>query len=612
MNPLLFRFRTLFVALGLMIGANAARAQWQTQEITLKPGWNAVYLHVDASHISLNDLVLNPANLAPVVAEVWLWQVPTSSDQYITTPQQSTVPTTQWRVWDRTAQADTLTQLTGNAAYLVRNTGTVNFVWRITGRPAVPRYQWTTSGLNFLGFPTPVGASPNFDDFLLPMPVLQRTAEIYRYPGGDLNPDSNPVQVFPPQFANTPVVRGEAFWVRSTDPGYYNRYFGPVEVVAPDASGIDFSSSRSTASIRLKNNTAQTRTNRLSLRVSGTPPSGQPAIVGAPPLLVRGPRSSTDLSFTHTVLTTAQSPADHEFILAPIGRPGSEVEVVLGLNRSAMTGTAGQIHAAILRFEDTEGLSQIDIGVVAKVADTTGLWVGDASVTHVGQYLVTYPKGPDGEPILGSITAAGQPYVTSAVNTAMTTVARPASLRLIIHNDASLRAKLLQRVYVGLNPGNNPVLGTQESLLNTTNRSSARRLSAAHLPFSHANVPWSGTGTLGLGSNVQFVVPLDYNDQASNPFLHTFHPDHDNLDVFIGRVEARGVESYSVTRQIQISPASPGTSFAGLTAGSSTLTGVYTETITFLGKGSDQREFKLQGTFNLQRLSTLPTLASPP
>ncbi len=52
-----------------------------------------------------------------------------------------------------------------------------------------------------------------------------------------------------------------------------------------------------------------------------------------------------------------------------------------------------------------------------------------------------------------------------------------------IFYSGSHQSRLLQRVYFGLNPENNPVLGTQESLLNTTNRSSARRLSAAHLPF---------------------------------------------------------------------------------------------------------------------------------
>ncbi len=612
MNPPLFRFRPLLVALGLLLGATAARAQWQTQTITLKPGWNAVYLHVDASYISLDDLVFNPANLAPDIAEVWLWQPATSTAQFTTTPQQTTVPNSQWKVWYRTAAADTLTTLTGNAAYLVRNTGLVDFVWQITGRPLAPRYQWTTTGLNFLGFPTPAGAPPKFDDFLLPVPALQLTAEIFRYPGGDLSPDTNPVQVFQPEFHNTSVVRGEAFWVRSTDAGYYNRYFGPAEVVTPNASGIDFSSTRSTASIRLKNTTAQTRTLRLSLLASEAAPAGHPASVGIPPLLVRGPRSPVDLSYTHTVLTTAQSPADHPFVLAPQGTPGSDVEVVLGLNRSAMAGTAGQTNVAILRIADTEGLSQIDFGVVATVADTTGLWVGDASVTQVGQYLVTYPTNSDGKPILGPITAGGQPYLTSGVNTALTAVPRPVPLRLIIHNDASQQAKLVQRVYFGLNPENNPVLGTQESLLNATNRATARRLSAAHLPFSHANVPWLGTGTLGLGGTVNFVVPLDYNDHASNPFLHTFHPDHDNLDAFFGRVQARGVESYSVTRQIQISPSTPGTDFAGLTAGSSTLTGTYTETITFLGQGSNHRDFHLQGSFSLQRLSTLPTLSSPP
>lgn len=50
----------------------SAQAQWLTQSITLKPGWNAVFLHVDPSHTTLDALV--GADGGNPIQEVWLWQ----------------------------------------------------------------------------------------------------------------------------------------------------------------------------------------------------------------------------------------------------------------------------------------------------------------------------------------------------------------------------------------------------------------------------------------------------------------------------------------------------------------------------------------------------------
>ena len=608
MNSSVIRFRPLLLVLALLSGG-LVRAQWQTQTVTLKPGWNAVFLHVDASYATMDSLLLTNT---PNIAEVWRWSPATSTAQFQTSPQQSTVPNSQWLVWDRTAAAHTLAQLSGNAAYLVRMSATTPYVWQITGRPLAPRYQWSTDGLNFIGFPTPAAIAPNFSNFLKPVGTFLTTAQVYYYPGGDLNPDTNPVRVYPPLFSTTAVTRGAAYWIRSTLEGYYNRYYGPVDVVVPSDAGIDFSNSRSTASIRLQNTTDQNQIINLSLLASAPIPSGQTAIAGTPPLLVRGPRSSVDLSFTHTLLTLGQNPTNHAFSLTPKGTPGSDVEVVLGLNRTAMAGSPGQTFAGILRFADSGGLSQIEFGVVAQVADTTGLWVGNATISQVGQYLVTYPKDGNGKPILGTNTLGGTPYVASATNTSMTDVARSVPLRLIVHNDGSQKARLIQRVYYGLDVAKTPILGTQESLLDSANLNSARRISAVHLPFSHANAPWLGTGTLGIGNNVSFIVQLGANEHASNPFLHTFHPDHDNLDPTFKQQNLRGVESYDVTRQINLQPTAPGTNFAGLTASSSTLTGTYSETMTFLGLGSNRRDLSLQGTFSLTRIATIPTLSLPP
>jgi hypothetical protein len=389
--------RGFAVALAACFGITA-RAQWQTQSMTLKPGWNAVYLHVDASHVSLDTLL----GTTGTIDEIWLWQTAVSQLQFITSPQNPTTPNSQWAVWNRSpGSVDTFTQLLPNAAYLVHNAATTNTVWNLIGKPVLPQYNWTTTGLNFIGFPTPAGAPPSFEKFLDPVPALALDAEIFRYPGGGMSPVPVPALVYP----GTAVRRGEAFWMRARD---YNAYFGPLGVsLQSGGNTIDFGSRLGTYSLRLRNNSDRTNTFTLSLLPSGLAPSGQTGSVGVPPLLIRGPRSATNLAYLHTLLTTNQVPSDHQVVLMPRGQPGSEVEVVLGLNRSAMSTTVGERYAGILRFADANGLSQIDVGVAATVDDTAGLWVGDASVTQVAQYLVSYAKNPDGTPLLGSVTANG-------------------------------------------------------------------------------------------------------------------------------------------------------------------------------------------------------------
>lgn len=104
---------------------------------------------------------------------------------------------------------------------------------------------------------------------------------------------------------------------------------------------------------------------------------------------------------------------------------------------------------------------------------------------------------------------------------------------------------------------------------------------------------------------------MDYNDHASNPFLHTYHPDHDNLTPLFDRVEAQGAESYGISRQITLTFTPPGTDFASLTAGSSAMDGVYSEVMTLSGRPGDTRQFTFTGYFNLRRISPIDTLTIP-
>ncbi len=599
-----FSFGKFWLVIGVFLAGlfNSVQAQWQTQTIVLKPGWNAVYLHVDASHISLDDLII-VTNGAPI-SEVWLWQPAASTAQFTTTPQQSSLPNSQWAVWDRSAVVDSLTHLVANGGYLVRNSGPVDYTWRVVGKPVAPRYEWTTSGLNFIGFPTPAATAPKLDVFLTPVPELQRNAEVYRYPGGDLGAN-NPVRVWSPLFRSVDVKRGEAFWIRAGEA--YNRYFGPVSVELQSGSGVHFGDSRGTYSLRLKNMTATARTMTMNLLNSETPPAGQTAITAAPPMLVRGALNTTNLTYQHTVLSGQQS-----FTLAAQGIPGSEMEIVLGLNRSEMTAVAGSLYAGILRLADTGGLSQIDLPITATVANTTGLWVGEASVTSVGQYLKTYEKGSDGKPRIAEVTTNGAAYLVSRLETNSTPVSQPFPLRLILHNNqATNTVSLLQRVYFGQRSGVSTV-ATSETLLDPATLGSARRVSAPHLPFTLENIPWAkSSGMLSLGTNLVFIVNLDHNDHASNPFLHTFHPDHDNLNPTFQRVNVVGEESYTVNRTITLSFNAPEGDFSQLTAGTDSMVGNYSEVIAFGGRAGQTRVFNVYGVFNLNRISPIDRLIQP-
>lgn len=913
------------LVLGMMFSSGVSHAQWLTQSITLKPGWNAVFTHVDASHLSLDSLL--PDADGPV-AEIWLWKPTFSTAQFVDSPYASPVADSQWAVWTSArGDTDTLTTLVGNGAYLINNRTENDVILNVKGRPVSPSYEWTTTGLNFLGFPTPAGAPPDFASYLTPAPgldlakTLQNSARVFRYTGGALGA-GNPAEVVSVNAPATLVKRGEAFWVRGSS-NYYNRYYGPVEVSLQSSDGIDYRDTVGAYGLRLKNLTSVTRTVTFNLLASETPPSGQPAITAAPQLLVRGELSTTTLTHSYAVL------AGQQFTLTPQGQAGSELEVVLGLNRSLMTAPPGSLYAGVLRITDTAGLQQTDVAVSAIVPDSSGLWVGEASIDQVGQYLKSYPKvdttqtdqtaqinaaaaaaslpsngaempgaqwipratgfsrtysavasSQDGINLLaasaggalyvsadagstwntrdsnrswadvvssadGGVMAAavfngsiymssnygttwpstasgsaawaglamsadgntlaavvqngplftssnrgttwtarsaagtrnwtgvamssdgsrlvaavnpGQLYISSdggatwaargesaqwasvacssdgtklvaavnggliyvssdggqtwsprataqswhtvasstdgqrlaatvadgqiytsddagvtwaareqnrnwtgivasgdatrlaavvnggaiytldrsfasytvdqasglvldqnglylstGVNTNLAGVASAFPLRLVLHHRSQdSRVSLLQQVFVG--PGRdstNTVIASQESLLDSNQLASARRITATHLPFSRANLPWNADGAFHPGGVVLFTVAVSYKDHVSNPFLHTFHPDHDNLDANFKNVLPRGVESYDITRAIKLTFNTAGTDFNSLTASAQSRSGTYEETMTIGARGGAGRDFRLTGRFDLQLISPIATLTTP-
>jgi hypothetical protein len=557
--------------LALLATVLPVRAQWVSQSISLKAGWNAVYLHVDPSYDSLANLVGSDTN-NPIL-EMWMWAPNPSAMQFVQSPQEPIVANSQWVNWLRTDNASSpLQRLGGNAAYLVKvATNVPSYTWNIKGKPLAPAYEWTTLGVNFVGFPTVTNNAPTFENFLAKCPELQQNAEIYYYPGGELGA-GNPLRLYTAR--TTKVNRGQAYWIRSGT--YFNRYFAPFDVVVSDAKGLAFGETLNACSFRLRNLTSTNLAVTLRLAASETPPIGQANIVGAPPLLVRGNLNTTNLTYVYTNLPLGGT---RTWTLAAKGALGSEVEVVLGLNRAAMTDPVGTLRAGVLRLTDSLGYAQVEFPVSATMASSAGLWIGAAAVTQVGQYIKSYVLNSTNSLQVGT---NGQ-YVVSGTNTSLGDVPSTFPLRLIVHNPASGNAALLQRIYVGVDEATNVIVASRESALNSAYLGASRRISAAHLPWTKENTPWSFDGSLTGSTTLTTIVTLDYADQESNPFLHTYHPDHDNLDSSFESVVARGRESYTVERIVMLNITPSAVDGSDFEAGDRTIKGTYAETITVLG-----------------------------
>ncbi|MCZ7640520.1 MAG: hypothetical protein M5U12_33370 [Verrucomicrobia bacterium] len=331
-----------------------------------------------------------------------------------------------------------------------------------------------------------------------------------------------------------------------------------------------------------------------------------------PPLLVRGALDPVDLTYGVSALPLN---APRTWTLAPGGAPGAEVEVVLGLDRAAITVNAGELLAAVLRVTDSRGHNRVDFPVSAQPESRAGLWVGAAAVTAVGQYLKTYQRGSGDTPVLD----ANGKYIVTEVDTSMQPVppSHAYPLRLIVHNPASGPATLLQRVYYGFNAVSNAVVANQESALARNLLGEARRLSASHLPWSAANPGWAFSGGLDHGAVLSATVTTPFNDQASNPFLHTYHPDHDNLNARFSAELPQGSESYRVVREITLNVKPPASDFNSRVAAGLKLKGDYREVIRLAGlaRGGntfDTRQFEVRGVFELSRIADVPTLTRVP
>jgi hypothetical protein len=344
-----------------------AHAQWQSTTYTLKGGWNTIYLHGDATHASIETLLPPSTN----IISIWRWNPNPTQTQFSSSTLVPTNGTPEWSTWTRGGTANTLTTLTGQAAYLVECSGTLGNTYSvpIVHKVQPPRSTWVRNGANLLGFPTRNATGyPNMSAYFATFPVaISTNTKIYRYDGGPLSA-SNPIQVFNP--ATEPVDRTRAYWFEAAVVG---NFYAPLEVSPSNLDGLVYGRNGSLISVRVRNRTAATVNLAVEKVSSFAAPVGQDQITAAVPLTYRT-FNTTTAQYVFTPVTAA--------IPVVIG-PQSTVELFFGVDRAQITGATDALYASLLRFTDGGNLMDVYLPVSARVTSLSGLWIGDVTVSNV-------------------------------------------------------------------------------------------------------------------------------------------------------------------------------------------------------------------------------------
>jgi hypothetical protein len=178
--------------------------------------------------------------------------------------------------------------------------------------------------------------------------------------------------------------------------------------------------------------------------------------------------------------------------------------------------------------------------------------------------------------------------------------------------------RLLKEVIVMADANRNPVLLTDHTLIPNYSGLSMKdgqlvglRLSSVAYDYAGNSLECSGVlSSIPQAVACQIVVPTDL---PTNPFLHRYHKDHDNLDVTFSPIPPTSgfQEVYQVSRAVTLSfsslyPPDPraAPSEAPPGWGYSTIGGTYGETIS----GINKSDVAAIGFFKMQRISEKGTL----
>lgn len=557
------------IALSLLVfffAPDSARAEIVDQNITLNPGWNAVFLEVEPVSTDPADVfssfTFNPPGAIGDLVNVWRWNPRTSAVEFIQDPGTLVPDQPQWMVYYPGQPLLTnLHAINGETAYLVHlDEGSAGATWTVTGEPTIPHIDWKANSFNFVGFHLLPGQEPLFEDFFSNSPA-HAGQEIYVLQSNAWVKVTSPTDQ---------MKDGEGFWVYCKGS---SEFTGPLSVQLEQGKGLHFGEVLVEQEFRVFNHSAEDKV--IELNVASLDP--------VPPSYLYYRVFNMDDNISEWL----------PFPIAPNNlylnvAAGQMQRLHLGVRRAGLT--AGASYEDTLYVIDHPIANWIRIPVSVTGIDYTGLWVGDAVIRKVSQ--PSDAADPDAPVPTGS----------------------EFSFRLILHVDSGGQARLLREVVqmwqegtwkpdpnelgklIPDDPGhfvliaNDGLLPLYSGAALRDGQPVGRRISAPAFGF---RAPQAMTGNFQMGSSLVLTVVLPADDPR-NPFFHRYHPDH-----------MVASQSYEVTRDItleftdQDGLGNPITGISALSWGSSEIGGVYKETLWGLHK----HEINIEGTFLLKKAS---------
>lgn len=562
------RLAALAILLVTLAWAPSSSGQWVSQIYDLNVGWNAIWLPIDCTYAPIEAVLKEESGITEVIR----FNPLASDTQYVTGSSTPISQDAEWAFWPAKGPNGelpaSLSQLTGNAAYMVKSAKAQQLT--LKGKPLVPSFgNNIKTGMNIRGFPISSKASgkKTWAQFFLYDQVLAGSTA-YKLALGNSDTWVNAWVKATPSLVK--VKRGEAISINSKD---YSAYYGPVRVTSSGGGGLDFGTTGTTQTLTLTNATNGTSAKSVDVTIKTDPSEDSPVEVGgakveAVELLTKGdPDPTTGLS-AFTPFTGGNRTI----------KPGEEVEMAFYVDRRNMKQTdEGLVYQSLLTVTDSLDLTEVTVPVRAGTTSPNGIWVGEVAIDQVEKFVGDTPTLEN----------------SSAVSFHQ---------RLIVFVQGE-KATLLQQVYIVPD-----TVDSDKSVAMTHKVYSAQsapgqrsnRISSSTFPL---DLEVDAPAALKEGTPVTFTFTLE-RGAATNPFLHAFHPQHDNLDTDFTTGLLVDRESYEITRTIELSVDAPAAGSNAPSWGSDQLGGTYTETITGLRK----LPVTVKGKFTLSRIPKIRTL----
>jgi len=575
----------------LLLVAPRALGQWLTQTITLQPGWNAVHLEVKPE----------PGECAQVFAgkpeqSVWKWNRRFSTIQFNVDPNTLLPESPDWLVWlppsDPRSFLNRLGALQGGQSYLVRVAAdAAPFTMALKGQVVLPRLAWYPHGLNLVGFPVHPNHPPTFTEFFKFTAEVDTTKgyanELYR-----LDNSGTGQRIVQPN--RDRLQPGQAYWIGCARAP---AHISAIHVTPGSGSALDFGTLLYRQDLTVKNvHPTATLTVWLRQRASELPPATGtcPELAGPVPLSYLARNASNLWEWGHF-------PAPG---LSRTMAPGEEWKLWLGVRRRDFApyspqGTQGAEYQSILEVTDAAESLRIRVPVVARKASATGAGLaidstGDPAAHHENEGLWV------GAALLSQVNAPA--YGTNLLETP---AAMP--LRLLVHMDAYGQPRLLQQVLLAWDPtlttaphtnGTYALYASEAAV--PTEATDLKRIDSVGFPIMSPVPLTQDTNSTNLVLTAAVTVPYD---APTNPFLHRYHPMHDNLN-WQWEPYSYPEETRAIERLVSLSFDAVTNTAANPYYGVDSFSGVYQETLNGLRADS----ILVKGPFTLERISRINQL----